>query len=308
MAKFVFSILTIFCVISAVLNEEKNTRLPVIGVLTVPLTEKTFKIEASYQRWLEASGADTLAIRSHWTEDQILADLKHVNGILLQDYFNVDLNSQYNVAVKVLLAAIRKSYTEGTDYIPIFAIGDGLQTIAALEAADPSIVQGLALEKTTTKVFKDGLLASTTRMYGSLSESELRDFEDETSSVHVHKNGLPLKYSRTPTFLKAYKVTSVGKATSGELFVNSFEHWELPIYAVQFRPDKIAFDRDSEFVNHGTAAVRASRALGNFFVNESRKNEHSCIIELKADAINPNKNLPKKDKDVTYYYEFENTE
>jgi hypothetical protein len=53
MAKFIYSILTIFCLISAVLNE--NQKLPVIGVLTVPLTTNFFKVDASYQRWLEAT-------------------------------------------------------------------------------------------------------------------------------------------------------------------------------------------------------------------------------------------------------------
>jgi hypothetical protein len=47
--------------------------------------------------------------------------------------FDTDLNSQYNIAVKIILAHIKKSYLEGTDYIPIFAIGDGLQTILVLE-------------------------------------------------------------------------------------------------------------------------------------------------------------------------------
>jgi hypothetical protein len=66
------------------------------------------------------------------------------------------------------------------------------------------------------------MLASTTRMFGSLNNSESKAFKDVTSCFHNHKNAIPLIYTIL-NFINPYQVTSAAKAANGDLFFNSFE-------------------------------------------------------------------------------------
>jgi len=69
--------------------------------------------------------------------------------------------------------------------------------------------------------------------------------------------------------------------------VSSFEGNSLPIYGVQFHPEKNAFEWDSSSYNHDYDAVQSAQLLVNHLIDDSRSNfnvfptpqiEDTCLI------------------------------
>jgi len=53
--------------------------------------------------------------------------------------------------------------------------------------------------------------------------------------------------------------------------VSSMEGTDVPIYGVQWHPERPQFEWSDEGFNHNPAAVAAMQYMANFFVSEARK-------------------------------------
>merc|ERR1711916_108525 len=81
----------------------------------------------------------------------------------------------------------------------------------------------------------------------------------------------------------------------GKPFVSSMEGKTMPVYGVQWHPEKNTYEWGSTQANpHSAAAVDVAYHMARFFVNEARKNNHV----YPADAL---------DKDVIWNYKPEYT-
>jgi gamma-glutamyl hydrolase len=80
---------------------------------------------------------------------------------------------------------------------------------------------------------------------------------------------------------KGMDICTTNMDVNGIEFVSSMQHKTLPIYAVQYHPEKNNFEpaildngQFYEAIHHSLDAVRMSQFHANFFVNECRKSRH----------------------------------
>ncbi len=87
-------------------------------------------------------------------------------------------------------------------------------------------------------------------------------------TYNLDRSGIsPSAYHENKKERDFFSIKSVAKDDNGKLFVASVEACNHPIYAVKFIPDAISFLKNSNLgVPNLTEAIRAAKAIGNFFV------------------------------------------
>ncbi|RYE49083.1 MAG: hypothetical protein EOP48_20875 [Sphingobacteriales bacterium] len=115
------------------------------------------------------------------------------------------------------------------------------------------------------------------RLYSQLPQDLYEKMETANLNVFVHKYMYHAEiFENTFPLNETLKVTTFGYDTAGKKYVSSFEGVDMPIYGVQYHPEKNAFEwRSSYAINHGYDAIRLPQYLANFFVNETRKNTNT---------------------------------
>jgi gamma-glutamyl hydrolase len=105
-------------------------------------------------------------------------------------------------------------------------------------------------------------------------------FEALTTKAPLYFNhvwGVDTKtYLNNEKLLEAYSVLSYSADRQGRAFVAWVESRDYPIYGVQFHPEKTAFEwKIQKAINHAGAAIKVTQNIGNFFVDEARKNNNT---------------------------------
>ena len=79
---------------------------------------------------------------------------------------------------------------------------------------------------------------------------------------------------------------STNHDTSGHPFVSTIEAKTLPIFAVQWHPERPQFDWTYDGkLNHNIETIQTMQYFSNFFVNEARRNQRHFLTteeEMKA--------------------------
>jgi len=71
-------------------------------------------------------------------------------------------------------------------------------------------------------------------------------------------------------------VLSTNRDRKGIEFISTIEGKSMPFYATQWHPEKNAFEwTPNERLPHTASAVRAAQYISSFFVNESRRSNHT---------------------------------
>ena len=96
-------------------------------------------------------------------------------------------------------------------------------------------------------------------------------------TANFHRDGLnPEIFVQNSELQKFYSVLTTNVDTQNHRFVSVMEGKTIPVYAVQFHPEKNCFDNNPKFhIPRSLESVLASQYFANFFVSEARKSEHS---------------------------------
>jgi len=78
-----------------------------------------------------------------------------------------------------------------------------------------------------------------------------------------------------------YTVLTYGIDNNGRQFVTSFIHNELPIFGVQFHPEKNAFEWRTE-ANRGPNAIAVSNHFSLYFARLCWENKHTFMSREEA--------------------------
>ena len=75
-----------------------------------------------------------------------------------------------------------------------------------------------------------------------------------------------------PSLASAVDVLSLSADPEGRVYVSSWEHARLPVWATQFHPEKNAYEwGDALHIPHSSGAVRVTQAFANFLVDAARR-------------------------------------
>jgi gamma-glutamyl hydrolase len=288
--------------------------LPLVGILSSPLEKNTTQstVDASYVRWLEASGAEVVVFHPWYNDSQIDEYLSKINGILIPpaDVGEYSDHPYYVLLSKLLSKVIDMADKTGVK-IPIFGICGGFQALQFAIAKKP--VLSLMRSYNTSLPLKFDLnRIKTSRLFSLFKEDDLVSLGNLNVTSHFHSFGVnPLKYQDIKELRDFFRITSTADDENGKTYVASIEAYNYPIYGVQFRPDYISFVKNPSYMIPQTyESIRVARTIGNFFVQENKNGNNNFLMPedySKFNYIDTNNNYPIL-IDKKYVYQFEKSQ
>ena len=273
-----------------------SSKLQVVGILSIPkiLDEsqpynyQSAAVNPSYVKWLEASGAETLVIHPWNTSQEIAEILTKVNGIVLQgSLYQVDLYKANPYLDRVLDILEALSLKENGNKIPLIGIDDGFVLLHYVMSGKIDHTENYEKYNRISNLEFDFDRVKTTRLFSILTEKDLSDIRTHALTFNLNRSGIsPSAYQENKKLREFFRITSVAKDENGKLFIASVEAYNHPIYAVQFRPDAISFLKNSNLdLPNSTEAIRAARAIGNFFVQDCKDNNKNILQKSEYDKF-----------------------
>ena len=283
-----------------------SAKLPVVGIVSIPNVldprdpgyYSTAGISASYVKWLEASGAETLVIHPWYGPKEIDEILSKVNGILIQgSLYKNDFKKGNPYVDTVMYILLSISTKEEGKKIPLLAIDDGFLLLHQIISDGHNHSEGFDIYHKSTNLEFDFDRIKTTRLFSLFTEKDLNDLRTNPVIFNSHHSGVhPFAYQENKYFRDFFRITSVARDDKGKLFIASVEAHQHPIYAIQFRPDAISYLRYSKIdVPNSNAAIRTARAIGNIFIEDCKLNNNNTFAESdyeKYSFIDPYNHSP----------------
>lgn len=282
---------------------------PTILTVSLPLNNDDQKdysesrVENSFFRWLQASGADLIVVHPWTSIDEInLLLSSKVNGVLFQGNSNkIDPSSSYYLLIKKIFNKVIEINEKGTK-LPLLVIGDDCTLISSiLNSDDSSIVTNLN-EK--NKI----LHPSNLNFYLNLDKTIiLKEFMQKDSNIFETKNILPNylnKFISINEFIKNFhlskffKIIATSKANDGQEYVALAEGKKFPVILMTFHPEFVGFQKQGGeiIVPESLESIFAARFIGNSFVFFGRKNNGNQLTveeKKKYDFIEPYEKFPE---------------
>ena len=200
---------------------------PTILTVSIPISEKSeqSRVENSYLRWLQASGADLIAVHSWTPQEEIDFLLSKVNGVLFQGNPNkININSDYYKIIKYIYQKVIEINNSGVK-MPIISIGDDASLLSSIIAGDDTTM--------ITNLNYPILHPSNINLFSYIDKTIIfKEFEQEDMKALEEENILPNNLNRFITvtnFMKnfylnqKFNIIATSKSDNGVEYVSVLE-------------------------------------------------------------------------------------
>ena len=313
---FIFLIISQICLIS------NYPIFPTILTVSIPIMEKNSnlknvfyesRVENNYVRWLQASGADIVAVHCWTSYEEIDYLLSKVNGVLFQgNPDNLDTHSSYYNILKYIYTKVLELNNSGIK-MPIISIGDDVALLSAIISEDNTSI--VTKEKATI------IHPSNINLFLAPDKTIiLKEFEKNDMKALEEENILPNNLNRfisVKNFIsdfhleQKFNIIATSKSEEGIEYISIAEGKKYPIIMVTFHPEYVVFEQNSKLiVPDNLKAIYTSRFIGNSFVFYGRKNVlNTFTIEEKEkySYIDPYGKFPEI-IDGRFNYLYKNTQ
>ncbi|GAB4816247.1 hypothetical protein N2152v2_003293 [Parachlorella kessleri] len=261
-------------------HEKKGINLrPIIGVLSQPgdpAPKGHSYIAASYVKFLESAGARVVPVLPDMPRDEVKRLFESVNGFLIpggaQDLrpgapFYDTAEHMFNLTIKA---------NDNGDYFPLHGTCLGFETLAIIAASNHSILEDFDAENLPSPLFYTDE-APSSRFFSSLPPQVYDHLRTQPYAMQNHAHGLAwTAIADNPKLLDLFKVLTLSVDRGGRVYVSSMEAKKYPITAVQWHPEKNAFEwTPDKDIPHDPDAIEVTQEVANFIVGEARKNFHA---------------------------------
>nr|XP_043873125.1 gamma-glutamyl hydrolase-like isoform X1 [Solea senegalensis] len=243
-------------------------------------------------------------LQTRTSSELILGTSPYLHRVLLPGGPVCPMSSAYARSAKIFYELAIEANKKG-DYFPVWGTCLGLHMLSYLTSGEDLLIvtntKGVLLPLTFTDDAKES------PMFRGFTEELMKELASEPLSQHAHRWSLALStFNSNEKLKKFYKVLTTNK--DGEVeFVSTMEAYDYPIYAIQWHPEKNAFEWTKPAIAHCPSAVKTTFHIAEFFVGEARKNFHrfeSEEEERKALIYNysPVYTGPVSGFEQTYYF------
>ena len=271
------------------------------------------RVENNFVRWLQASGADIVAVHCWTSYEEIDYLLSKVNGVLFQgNPDNLDNQSSYYGIIKYIYIKVIELNNSGIK-MPIITIGDDVALLFSIISEDnTSIVtyeKNPIIHPSNINLF---LSPDKTIIFKEFEKNDMKALEEENILPNNLKRFISVKNFISDFHLEQnFNIIATSKSEEGVEYISIAEGKKYPIIMVTFHPEYVAFEQNSKLiVPDNLKAIYTSRFIGNGFVFYGRENVlNTFTIEEKEkyNYIDPYGKFPEI-IDGRFNYLFKNTQ
>ncbi|CAI5480455.1 unnamed protein product [Closterium sp. Yama58-4] len=272
-------------------DAEPVTYQPLIGVLSQPgiadsgVIARVFNateenhfanlsyIAASYVKFVEAGGARVVPIIYNEPRRQIIKKLRLVNGLVLPGG-DANKRGRFLRTVRRLLK-MAMSFNDNGDYFPIYAecLSFEMLTII-LSTGGRKVLEPTNAKRPSTLQFV-GEWAKDRNMFAWMRRRLVDRLEKENLTMENHKYGLtPETFNADEGLASFFNILTTTADDDGKEYISTVEAKRYPFTALQWHPEKNAYEWGNPIFPHSSDAVQITHAAGTFFANEARKSGH----------------------------------
>lgn len=152
-----------------------------------------------------------------------------------------------------------------------------MQTLSVLVARDPAVLQhGFTGVDPLMMPLNVTSVAKSSRLFSSFSEQVQTWLETEPVTTNLHHDGVPpINFEDNDNLKSIFNVLSTNTDATGRDFVSTMEGKTIPIYGVQWHPERPQFEwskvdpsTGKDPINHDMHAIITNQAFANFFTSE----------------------------------------
>jgi len=269
---------------------------------------KMANISITYVRWIEDNGGEAVPILPWYTNDQIVDVLLKANGVLwMGGSRDLRVGGKFEEVNGFVLNKVLEFNNNGV-YYPLFAICQGIELLHVLIANSTSVLTNYDSYDIMLPIDLNKTELKDEPMFKYFSDSDFDVITKDNSTVHLHHLGTePAAYPKFESVNAFLEPLATGKDTTGKEFVAIVKARHYPIYAVQFHPEKVKYDRSiRKWAKIEIQHMRVNDNIGLFFIEESRKNDHKMMDSelIKYKFINTFEDMPINFAVDTFYYSY----
>ena len=279
--------LLVLCVVAAIVMAGKSGDMPVIGILTMPMSPEEDSnnfsfIDTSYVKFLQGGGATVVPILFNSTSSDIKDQMDQLDGVFFTGGAAMPQSfpRYYKTATLLYNLAIEQSKT-------LWGTCLGFQTISDISVNSQDILgdypqMNIALALDFTE-YGD----KSSKIYSSLSNDMKSLFTDHSFTQNWHNYGVGYDVFLQKMKPLGFEAVSTNVDTNGIKFVSTFEHTEHKIFATQWHPEANQYDpdpKDASGIVHSTEATTAMNYMAEFIISQAR------LTKRAKEAARPKKN------------------
>ncbi|KAL7103754.1 hypothetical protein ACP275_08G199100 [Erythranthe tilingii] len=247
---------------------------PVIGILSHPgdgaggrlnNAPNASYIAASYVKFVESAGARVIPLI--YNEPLVLRNekLNLVNGVIFTG--GSSKRTSYFDVVKSIFENVRRKNDAG-EHFPLLAICLGFELLTMIVSEKKNILEKFdALNQATTldNIDVNG------NLFQRFPEVLRNKLSTKCLVMQNHSYGISLaKFRRDARLNSFFKILATSTDKKNKPYVSTVQARKYPVTAVQWHPEKNAFEWGLSGIPHSEDAVQVTQHVANFFVREAR--------------------------------------
>lgn len=237
---------------------------------------RTADIAASYVKFVEGAGAQAVPIQFYESDANITAMVKGVNGVLFpgggtslaaSGKFFQSLHTAYNAVLDA---------NAGGEHVPLWATCLGFEALMLLASGLNYSVLHAGFDSWNLPLPLDFAVdPKRTELFQGAPDSLLAALEKENVTMNNHHSGINVDAFRgNANLTRTLRMVSSNAGRQGKMFVSTVEGVHLPIFGVQWHPEKNAYEwTPRENIPHSEAAVSVMQWVADRFVQHARRND-----------------------------------
>ncbi|KAG8364845.1 hypothetical protein BUALT_Bualt18G0040900 [Buddleja alternifolia] len=246
---------------------------PVIGILSHPgdgasgrlnnATNASY-IAASYVKFVESAGARVIPLIYNEPSEILHEKLDLVNGVIFTGGW-AKSGLYFEVVESIFKNVLKKN--DAGDHFPLLAICLGFELLTMVVSKDNNILEGFsAADQASTLQFVNNVNINGT-VFQRFPPVLLKKLSTECLVMQNHRYGIsPEKFQKTERLCSFFKILTTSADEDDKVYVSTVQAHKYPVTAVQWHPEKNAFEWGLSGIPHSEEAVQVTQHVANFFV------------------------------------------